>query len=155
MTNYEWCGLIEFFEKQNYICNGLTIPFLIGAIKQLQNRKMTISELTDELVDKKNQKRPTIMKCGNIGELVIGIMDYETIKYYKSYPNNEIKSFGNLSVTDSSLDNCSTEAELKSLFERLYKEKIDNGIYSKNAGEWTDFIPIDLERIENYKKSSR
>ena len=154
MSKYIWAELIEFFEKNNYIRNGLTIPFLIGAIELLEKRKMTISELTDELMDKNNEKQPAIMKCGNIGELVIGIMNIETKNYYKMYPKNVIKSFDNLSVTDSSLDDYSEKSELIALFEKMYNNKINNGEYSKNAGEWTGFIPVDLERIENYKKAT-
>ena len=153
MKRYEWCDLIEFFEKEHYIHNGLTIPFLIGAMEKLQNRKLTISQLTDEILDQNNPKRPTIMKCDNIGELVIGILDNESLNYYKAYPKNVIKSLDNLSATDSSLDGFKDKMELTAHFEKLYKTKIDDETYSKNAGEWTNFIPKDLERIENYKKA--
>jgi hypothetical protein len=153
-TKYTWAVLLAFFEKQNYFRNGLTIPFLIGAVELLENKKMSISELTEELMDKNNENLITIMRCGNIGEFVIGIMDNETKCYYNMYPKNVIKSFDNLSITDSSLDDYHEKNELITLFENLYKDNINRSEYSKNAGEWTNFIPVDLERIENYKKAA-
>lgn len=151
MKNYIWVDLLEFFERENYVHNGLTIPFLIGTMEMLKNRKMTISELMVELMDSRNQKRITIMKCGNIGEWIIGVMDYETKNYYKSYPGNVIKSFDNLSVTDRSLDDYNDKSDLIVLFEDNYQDKIDKREYSKNFGKWNAFTPVDEERIKKFK----
>lgn len=149
IKKYEWCDLIEFFEKNHYIKNGLTIPYLIGALELLQERKMTISEFTDELLDPKNKKRPSIMKCGNIAELVIGVIDIYTI----NTPNSMTKSIGNLSAYDDVLNKFTDKMELINHFENLYQSKVDSGEYSKNDGSWTNFTPTDLERIEHYNKT--
>jgi hypothetical protein len=154
IEKYIWCDLIKFFEKNHYITNGLTIPFLIGAIELLQTRKTSIPKLIEELTDFKNNNRTTIMKCGNIGEFVIGIMDFESEKYYKNFPNSLPKEFDNLAVTDNSLNEYGKISELITLFENQYNNEIRIKNYSKNEGKWTKFTAIDLQKIENFKKAA-
>jgi hypothetical protein len=150
VEKYIWCDLIKFFEQNHYITNGLTIPFLIGAIELLQKRKMTISKLIEEFTDSKSCSRTTIMKCENIGEFVIGIMDFESEDYYKKFPNSLPNEFNNLAVTDNSLNEYGKVSELITLFENRYNDEIRTKNYSKNAGKWSEFTAIDLLRIENF-----
>lgn len=151
-NQYLWSDLIIFFEKNHYIQNGLTIPFLIGTIKLLRGKKITIEQLITELSDPKSHRRTTIMKCGNIGEFVVGIMDFETEKYLHQFPNIIAKEFGNIAITDSSLNNFNSSKEIINFFVSLYKLEIESGNYSKNNGDWTEFTKTDIKRIEHFKK---
>lgn len=151
--NYIWFDLIQFFEWNHYIHNGLTIPFLVGAIEILQSRKMAISQLVKEFSDLTNKSRTTIMKCGNIGEFVIGIMDIESENYYNNYPQCLPIQFENLVVTDTSLNDYNNFSELVVLFEKEYFEGIKSELYSKNSGIWTKFTQTDIERIDTFDKS--
>jgi len=150
---YDWRKLILFFERMNYIHNGLTIPFLIGSIKLLEGKSVTISEFITELIDSENENRTTIMKCGNIGEYVIGIMDMESELYYHKFPKSLFVEFNNLAVKDNSLNNCKSIEDLITFMEGRYCDKVENEKYSKNAGKWTYFTTEELEKIDNYKFS--
>lgn len=152
VKSYEWCSLIEYSIKHKFVENGLTIPFLIGAIAIIRNRMLTISEFTDELTDKNNSKRPTIMQCANIRQLIIGIAEFETISYINKSPLSEIKSFGNLIVTDASLNHLNSVENLKPHFEKLYIEKLNEGAFSLNEGKFDSFTKDDLNHIDAFKK---
>ena len=148
---YLWRDLILFFERKHYVNNGLTIPFLIGAIKLLDGNKLKISQLLTEFSDIRNSKRTTIMKCGNIGEFVIGIMDLESEEYHNKLPNDLQKEFKKLAIIDNSLNQFNEIKELINFFENRYGFEIENEQYSKNLGKWTEFTKKDLENIESFK----
>ena len=148
---YLWRDLILFFEKKHYIHNGLTIPFLIGGVKMLNGNKLTIPQLLSEFTDIRNSSRTTIMKCNDIGEYVIGIMDLESEEYYNKFPNALQKEFKNLVIIDNSLNEFYEITELISFFENRYEFAIESERYSKNQGEWTEFTKRDLENIESFK----
>lgn len=152
-NTYNWRSLIQFFEKMNYIHNGLTIPFIIGVINLLEGNKIMVSQLIVELADLKNDSRATIMRCGNIGEFVIGVMDEESESYYQKFPKSLFKEFDNLAITDNSLNDCNSVLDLIAFMEDRYGQTIEDGKYSKNAGLWTKFTDEDMERIYCYKSS--
>ncbi|MGZ2370406.1 hypothetical protein ACXR6G_11505 [Ancylomarina sp. YFZ004] len=150
---YNWSSLIQFFEKMNYIHNGLTIPFIIGVIKLLEGNKIVVSQLIAELANMKNESRATIMKCGNIGEFVVGVMDVESESMYRKYPQSLFMEYDNLAVTDNSLNDCSSVFDLIAFMEDRYGQTIEDEKYSKNAGLWTKFTEEDIERINSFKSS--
>ncbi|WP_316749599.1 hypothetical protein [Pedobacter gandavensis] len=137
-----WHRLLRHFERKGYIQNGLTIPFLIGALEVMEPdaKQWTINEMTESL----NNIGCTILKCSNIGEFVIGSLDTETLKCKKLYH----KPCDKIIVTDSSLDQVKFFVELLSLFDRLYQSRLDNKEFSKNDGSWTYFTRTDLDRIK-------
>ncbi len=137
-----WNLLLRHFEKNGYIQNGLTLPFLIGALKVIKSDSSlwTIEEIAESL----NSNGCTILKCSNIGEFVIGSLDNETLKYEHLYHCLDDK----IIVTDSSLDHIKNIAELKKLFIELYQSRISNCEYSKNNGAWTSFTPTEVTRIK-------
>ena len=154
MNKKRWLGveLIDYFTNKNYINNGLTIPFIIGAIKEISGNYLSISELIAKLVDKNNSPKMTILYCGNIGEHVIGVMDDETESYYKEANTyKHLKSFGSVIVTDKSLDHIETLGDLKSFFEDKYQDCISKEKYSKMRGAWHNFSDTDLSRINEIK----
>jgi hypothetical protein len=154
MKKYNWSDLIQYFERNNYIHNGLTIPFLIGAIKYLEGKTLTIPQIVTEFTDLNGERRTTILKCGNIGEFVIGLMDIESETYYKKFPKSLFKEFSNLTVIDNSLSNYNSISELIAFFEEQYNQAIEKEKFSLNAGKWTDFTSIELEHIDSFKNNS-
>ncbi len=152
-VSYIWCKLIQFYEKNNYIHNGLTIPYLIGAINFLEGRTLSVRQLITELIDTRGDKRTTIMLCDYIGEYVIGILDSESEMYYKKFKINSLKSFENLIVLDSSFSNCKTVIHLVNIMEQRYNQIISRKTYSKVNGQWTKFIEDDLNKIRAFKNN--
>jgi hypothetical protein len=132
----------KHFESNGYIQNGLTIPFLIGALEIVEPnaRLWTINEMTESL----NNFGCTILKCSNIGEFVIGSFDTETIKHKKLYHNPSEK----IIVTDDSIDQINSLIGITSLFEQLYQSNLENNELSKNNGIWRYFTEVDLTRIK-------
>lgn len=138
-----WYKLLNHFEKKNYISNGLTIPFLIGAVEVLQpnSEKWTISDIIESF----QQEGCTILKCGNIGEFVIGTIN-DLTEGEKKYFHNPC---GEIFVTDTSLDDVNSTSELIKIFTELYESKIQEAKFSKNyLGEWSYFSIKDIERIK-------
>jgi hypothetical protein len=148
MQNTYWHKVLTYYERNNYFSNGLTIPFLIGTRKFIEpnnNSIQTISEFIDELLN--STHFTTIMKCGNIGEYVIGVLDNETKGLINTQYKGVYKQFGNLIVTDSSLNNITNNNELKLLFENLYSDLLDKNFFSKENGEWINYTGLDESRL--------
>lgn len=144
---YFWIKVIEHFERNTYIHNGLTIPFLIGAANVLTGKKCSISQIMDEITDLGNKSRMTIMKCDYIGEFVVGVLDYESEQYYKTFPQSVNKEFKNLIVTDKSLYDIANLKELKSFMSKRYSEVVEDNCFSINHGIWSKFSDIEIDRI--------
>src|SRR4051812_38514295 len=104
MTKPYWYRLLEHYEKKRYFSNGLTIPFLIGSRILIEpgENLLSIGQFILEASGTPIPKPITIIKCGNIGEFVIGILDTETDAIRKQY-SNLYKEIDNLIFTDSSL----------------------------------------------------
>lgn len=140
-----WLKLLLHFENKGYVHNGLTIPFLIGSLEILDPsvKRWTINEMTKSL----SNYGCTILKCGNIGEYIIGSLDDETKKNKQLYHC----LCDNILVTDSSLNIISDFNNLVKIFEALYQSRISKKEYSKNYKEWTKFTETDLARIQEIK----
>ena|ERR1700744_565602 len=137
-----WYKVLRHFENKNYIANGLTIPFLIGARKIIESGMPLFT--TADLVKSFNESDSfiTIMKCDNIGEYVVGILDTESEQFIMDY--NVIDK---IVCTDDSLDGLDKSSEIISMLNMKYKDVIEAGNYSKNSGAWGDFSELDKYRI--------
>ncbi|MFN7847200.1 MAG: hypothetical protein ACK5P4_08285 [Bacteroidota bacterium] len=149
MQNEYWFEVLNYFEKQRYIANGLTIPFLIGSRKIIEpkNNVQKISEFLSEMFVSPNLT--TIMKCSNIKEYVIGILDLETkLIINKEYNGKKVfKYFGNLIAMDNSCDNIENENSLIVYLESLYGKTINEEKFSLERGTWTNFSAEDKKRL--------
>src|SRR5579859_4152050 len=98
-----WMRVLSYYEKQGYISNGLTIPFLIGSKRYVApaHHQYTICELLYQFAI--SSRKITMMLCPNINQFVIGIMDSETRQI--SQDSGLYRTFGGLAITDSSLSN--------------------------------------------------
>ena len=141
-----WHKVLKHFDKNNYFNNGLTIPFLIGSrlIVEPQEGLLTINEFVEGI---NTSSTPiSIMKCNNIHEYVIGLLDRETNNLRKGNENPFIE-IGNIICTDLSLKGVATQVELIDILTDLYKGAMQNGNYSKVAGKWIQFTPLEKERL--------
>ena len=142
-----WYRVLNHFENGNYFNNGLTIPFLIGCRvivepnKELQSIKEFVTEMRD------SQYALTIMKCGQLNEYVVGLLDQETNSFRKQYKNKMYREFGSLLITDNSFDDIYKFEELIADLENNYNDKIEKRCFSKEFGEWGEFSSTDKTRL--------
>jgi hypothetical protein len=137
-----WDRILRHFEQRGYVWNGLTIPFLIGSRTILEPNEPLMS-VEDFLYDASDYG-VTILKCNYLGEFVIGSLDSETA----GIKDSVYKTFDNIVITDSSLNDYDTLDELISHFKKLYDDKVISGNFSKERGYWDDFSTTDKKRIE-------
>lgn len=148
-----WFRVLEYYEKNGYYDNGLTIPYLIGC-NTIINPTRPILSLTELLNEFQNIHKPeiiTIFECGNIGEFVVAILDYESKLYYTESKRSIHKRFNNILVLDSSLDKCSNINQVISIMKKKYQFIIQEQKFSKNDGVWTEYTEIDRERLSKLK----
>ena len=147
INNIYWFRVLEYFGRKGYFYNGLTLPFLIGSRSVLESGKKLLS--IEEIITQAN-RLPfgpiTVLKCGNIGEYVFGIMDLETNMIRKGY-KNLYNEFGNLIDTDWSLSDCENIEQVIDKFSGIYNENIRKGNYSKSEGLWGGLTEMDLKRL--------
>ncbi len=140
-----WYILLRHFENKGYIHNGLTIPFIIGARERLEPKEKLFT--IEELMMSINEIGGTILECSNIGEFVIGTVDFETLKFKHLYPN----IIDNIIVTDNSLSMVKNLEELIAHFKNCYQNHIESAEYSKNHGTWGYFTEEDLKKLDEIK----
>lgn len=133
-----WYKILKHFENNNYVQNGLTIPFLIGAraIVEPTESLFTIDELLDDINE--SDISITFMRCGNINEYIIGLLDTETENYIKQYPKS-YDVIGNIVCSDHSLNGITDLSGIAILLNGTYQDLLNNENYSKNNGDWGDF----------------
>lgn len=138
-----WAKIFYHFIRRGYIYNGLTLPFLIGAEK-VMDTDATLYSISEILEKFSRYEMPvTVMRCGNIGEYVFGIMDTEDLNHKNLY-----REINNIFVTDNSLAACSTLSDLIDTMEGRYNGLLDKQFYSRLNGKWESFSNIDIERIK-------
>lgn len=126
--------------------SGLTIPFLIGSEKYLNNTIISIKELLIGFSENETNYFTSIEFCGNINEYVIKLYTVEDLIYLKNYPN-----FGKLYIQDDILVNFNNLDEISLYFEQEYSKNIKKEEYSKMFGKWVKFISDDTKMINNFK----
>ena len=144
--------MILFFQENDYIDNGLTIPFLIGASEIIEGKPLSLKSIVVQLTNKNQLITPSIMKCETIGEIVVGVLDNESVKSYSTLGDSKIKRIGKLTATDSSLDSIISLKDLFKLFYKAYSVKLKDGYYSKNNGVWGKFDKTDRDRLNHFKE---
>ncbi|MCK6609192.1 MAG: hypothetical protein L6Q46_12955 [Flavobacterium sp.] len=152
MENYPlWFKVLCHFDDNNYFENGLTIPFLIGAVSIINPDEdiISVEEFFLQAIDESLPRKISLQKCGFIGEYVIGTIDKETINY--PYGKAITKQFGNICITDSSfLDIIDTHVVKKILINES-QDLLDSNVYSINQGNWGDYSDIEKSRLEELK----
>lgn len=146
-TNKYWFEVLSHFEREKYFVNGLTIPFLIGSrsIIEPEREIQSISDLITDLIN--FPKSTSIMKCGNIKEFVIGILDFETNLLIRNQYQGIHKQFGNLVITDNSFHNIQRIDKLILYFEDLYTNILNQKLFSKENGAWIYYNDSDKLRL--------
>ncbi|MFZ4861896.1 hypothetical protein ACL9RF_06895 [Sphingobacterium sp. Mn56C] len=139
-----WHSLLKHFETEDYFTNGLTLPFVIGAGRNINEQAalLTIDELFKDF--EKSGEYINVLKCDNIGEYVFRIGDKEDAKIYPT------KGF--LIMIDNCFENYPTIAEIVLHLNDLYNDFIKVGNYSKIQGEWDKFDEQDIARIDEVKE---
>jgi hypothetical protein len=140
-----WVQVLRAYLDDGYITNGLTIPFLVGTKKCFYpfDEDFSIEDLMHSLSD--YGVPVSIMKCDNIGEYVVSILDSQSLDYHKS--SNIYKQINNIYIIDDSLDEFDTLHSIISFFEDEYNDSINIGNYSKNFGVWGPFTELDKIRL--------
>lgn len=142
----DWFDVLSYFEQKRYFRNGLTIPFLIGSTTILEPDEQ-VKSVKEFITDVSESKIPiTLMTCGWLDEYVLSIMDDYDQKMMNGY-KNLYREFGNLIITDHSFKNCNSLSEIISELDKDLSSAIESGGYSFIDGNYTDFDPTDLERL--------
>lgn len=146
MKKTYWYKLLCHYDKNKYVNNCITIPFLIGAGRLLEPEESILSVATLFTSIEDFNVFITIMKCGNIDEYIIGLLDAETEKYIHTYPKSH-KFIGKIVCTDQSLEEIATTSEIILKLTLKYNSMISDGFYSKNGGVWGNFTELDIKHI--------
>ena len=135
---YYWC-----YKKNK---SGLTIPFLIGSEKYLDNNHITIKELLIEFIENKNIYYTSIEYCNVINEYVVKLYLEEDLISLINYPK-----YGKLYIQDDIMENFIDVNDISNFFENRYSEYIQNEKYSKNNGEFVKFDTDDILMFNKIK----
>ena len=138
-----WLKTLKHFDRNNYIRNGLTIPFILGSESIIANNKdlSSVSEFVNSITNEEFPCYLSLLKCGNIGEIIIGVLDEETLNYLGKKLSEYYLIFGKLVIMES------TFKQTEKLIE-IYQPKIDNKTFSVTNGKWREFSKQDLNRIK-------
>lgn len=148
---YNWFKILKHFEEKHYYENGLTIPFLIGSTSVIEPEKslITISEFFSEIAN--SQLPITLMRCSNINEYVIGIIDSETNNYRLRYMGSH-KELSNLVITDDSFKVVTNTSEIIAQLDEIYNPLIEAGTFSKTEGKWGNYTDKEINHLMEIKK---
>ncbi len=147
--------LIEKLKEKGVITNGLTIPYLVGALNvrfNFPSNKSTLIQLVDNLINSTiDNNKLVLMFCGDIDEYVISV---ESEKFCEENYSNEI-SFRNaaniktLYITDNAKNFGKTKEELVENLWIKYVDQIQNKLYSWKSLEhkYFSFDDIEIRRI--------
>ncbi|WP_333620790.1 hypothetical protein [Sphingobacterium multivorum] len=138
-----WHSLLCHFEKQGYFHNGLTLPFIIGSRSILEPNEPieTIKDFFKHV--KLTGTYLNIIKCGGIGEYVFRIGDEEDLKFYDTK--------GIFIIPDNIFETCSKADEIIDKLAQEYSARIEKGEFSKNGGNWGNYIQKEFEEILEVK----
>jgi hypothetical protein len=136
-----WLKVLKHFEANNYVQNGLTIPFLVGSRRLIESKENILS--VNEFIDSMTDYGCTLLYCDTLKEFIIGSIDIETEKYNF---NGKMK-FKNIYQTDESLKNIKCLNDLKSFFSNRYQSIINSNKFSKSLGKWNDFSDEEIKQI--------
>ena len=141
MEHKYWFKLLNHFYNNKYYINGLTLPYIIGSrtILEPNDSLQTIEDFFKET--KSENIYLSVLKCGEIGELVFSISNKSDFDIYGGFEN--IVDIDGLFENFNNLDN----------FSNYLKDKYDNIISQENFsrnhfGKWERFtVEKDLPRL--------
>ncbi|MBL0009041.1 MAG: hypothetical protein IPP25_18195 [Saprospiraceae bacterium] len=141
-----WHKVLRHFDKHHYFNNGLTIPFLIGSrtIVEPQGDVIALHEFIEGI--NASITPISILKCQNIKEYVINLLDHETNSLRKGN-GNPFLEIGNIICIDLSLKDIISQTDLINMLTELYHVQLKNGNYSKVRDKWISFTPLEKERL--------
>ena len=144
-----WLKTLKHFDRNNYVRNGLTIPFLLGSESIIVNNKdlSSVSEFINSITNEEFPCYLSLLKCGNIGEIIIGVLDQETLNYVGKKLSEYYLVFGKLVLMESTFKQTELRAIKDKLIE-IYQPKIDNKTFSVTNGKWCEFSKQDLNKIK-------
>ena len=144
-----WLETLKHFDRNNYVRNGLTIPFLIGSESILNDKKelINVSEFISSVTNEEFPCYLNLLKCGNIGEIIIGILDQETLNYFGDKLSEYYLVSGKLVILENSFEKTELSYIKDKLIE-IYQPKIDKKTFSITNGKWSKFSKQDLTKIK-------
>jgi|WetSurMetagenome_2_1015567.scaffolds.fasta_scaffold132312_2 hypothetical protein len=151
-----WYRLITSLKSQKEITNGLTIPYIIGANKLIDDSLVidssSIKQLLNELINSSMELVSVIQKCDN-KQYIIGLKDK---KYCEKYFSHEIfftNSNGEktLYLTLNAQNIGTTINEINETFINLYSKCLleQNFSWDNNDYIWRPFNAHEKEQILN------
>ncbi len=152
--NPYWYKLTKLLKQKGKINTGLTIPYIFGAYKLLEQPFENISDLIDELRKSSIDKYPVIQMCGTIHHHVIAAEDKSI--YHKNYIKDvKLKNENNKIdlIISSNTDIGKTDEMVYKKLTHLYKKYIDAGKFSwvNKKQEWEPFQKEEIEIILSIK----
>lgn len=133
---YNWCILRNR--------TGLTLPFIIGAQSCVKNSDISLEDIDDfiEKVSANSYSYSIIAKvCPDLKEAVLGLTErgnkYSTGIYIQD----------NLYIATSLSEYAKSEEELINYLKQKYWDRVSEGQFSKNNGNWDGFNAYDWDLI--------
>lgn len=157
LTNPYWYKLIKFFKtvEQPYtISTGLTIPFLFGAYKTLENPFQNIDALIKSIIESEIDKYPIIQRCHVIGKHVIMVEEKSKCnKEYKNFPRIEGENGKGVLLVSTNTNIGKTFEKVSNSLRLEYQDTIDKSEYSwsNGKGRWRKFERREEELIKTVK----
>lgn len=146
-----WYKLIYYWVKERKR-DGLTIPFILGAKKEIsptiEISVEDIDQLFSEILGYSNEENAiTFFYCDNIGENVLGLINRANEQYYKGVPylNEQTGKIAVLIGNGLQLGN--NVKQITSNLKDKYRQAIDNKFFSLNHFVWEAFSQKDKEMI--------
>ncbi len=155
VKNAFWNNLIQDFKEKNIIANGLTIPYLVGAMTlkyKLSPSKETLIELINNLINSNSTNKPVLQFCDDINEYVISLKTEEFCEtnFKTEYFFRNVANAKTLFVAQNASQFGKTKEELiNSLWEK-YGEQIQHKLFSWKSlkQQWFPFGLLDENRIK-------
>lgn len=136
------------------ISTGLTIPFLYGAYRSVENAFPNIDALIKSIVDSEIDKYPIIQRCHVIGKHVIMVEEKSKCnKEYKNFPRIESANGQGLLLVSTNTDIGKTFNKITNSLKLEYQDPINRQEYSWSKGnsEWRQFDKREEELIKSIK----
>lgn len=150
-----WYKLITSLQKEGVIQNGLTIPYILGAIKIVDNKfKITdtsVLNLFKQIVNSDLELKSVLQHC-DIGQYVIGLQSKSNCetKFPKELAFTNEKGEKSLYVTSNANPLGDNIEKISENLLYKYKECIEKEHFSWNVlkRKWEEFSPVETMQIK-------
>lgn len=137
-----WYRILDYWcNRKTPLGSGLTIPYLIGIIYQIDCELITTNDFL-ELILTKEDKIFSIRKCDVIGEYVLQLNDENDLASLSYYTK-----FKNIYLTEQNL--ITKENKFEKHLDKKYTGLISRKTFSKNDGNWNKFNDDEIKWIKN------